>query len=370
MRNVYLWASLALAGVGCSNARTDLDASVGDDAAVMLGTANGTLGPWRSSTTDPAAVPPLPTPRANHCSATANGRLYVIGGNYEPAGSSTFTTLDDVEVADAQADGSLSAWRRAGTLPSAVNGCTATSDGTHLYMVGGIYDDDTKQGQVWSSIIADDGSVGAFTSIGTLPDGRTIVSSHAFVQAGTLFVFDTDLGDEDVDGGTDPGRIVLLRTPLSPFAWTTDAGPSGFIGRAQYAVAAHDVYALGGYLGGDNTVVATGWGAPFSSSTGMGASFAVSSLPQPRSFGAGAGVDDWVFVLGGKTSIFSGAGEPDVYAAHVQADGSLGAFTTLAQMPEGRTNLDAIVVGDYLYATGGGATAGGLDNVFVAQVRF
>lgn len=362
--------------IGCGHHRSGTDASAIMDAAVPIGTANGTLGPWLSSTTNASALPPLPTPRANHCSAAANGHLFVLGGNYLPSGASSFMTLDDVEVADQNADGSLAAWRRAGTLPSPVNGCTATTDGTNLYVVGGIYDDPSKDDQIWSAPIMTDGTVGSFADLGALPAGHDIVSSHAWVASGTLFVFDSTLGDEG-DGGTDSfadeGGIVLLHATLGSTlgAWSIDQGPVGFRGRPQYAVTAHDVYAVGGYVSDDaNTVQVNGFGAPFDPASGMGQSFATGQLPEARAFGAGAGVDSYVFVFGGKDSIFTGAGRPDVYAAQVGSDGTLGAFAAAASMPEGRTNLDAVVLGDYVYATGGGTTGGGLDNVFAAQIRF
>jgi len=336
--------------------------------------ANGSVAAWTSSTTSAATLPPLPTPRANHCSAGANGRLYVLGGNYKPAGAMDFVALDDVEVADQNPDGSLGAWRKAGTLPSMLTGCTATSDGKRLYVVGGLFTDETQRDQVWAAALQADGSLGAFAVVGPMAAGHTIVSSQAFVRDGTLCVFDSTIS---VDG-TGPEGIVLLHAPVVEGAaptlgdWTIDSGPPGFRGRPQYAVTDKNVYALGGYLGGDqgNTVVTDGFGAPFSTSAGMGASFAAAALPAPRAFGAGVGVDDWVFVLGGKTEIFAGAGTPDVFAAQVLGDGTLAPFASIGSMPDGRTNMDAAVVGDFLYVTGGGTTGGGLDNVFAAQVRF
>ncbi len=341
--------------------------------------ANGTIATWSSSTLDAAALPPLPKPRANHCTAAANGRLYVLGGNYKPAGSSTFVSLDDVEVADqrpasgSNKDGSLGAWRLAGSLPGTITGCTATSDGKRLYLVGGLFETESLRGHVWTATIQPDGMVATFVDAGALPAGHTIVSTQAFVRDDVLFVFDSTLS---VDG-TAPEGIVLLHAPIDAGAtlgaWTEDRGPAGFRGRPQYAATDRFVYAMGGYLGGSqgNTVVADGFGAPFDGKTGMGASFDAGALPEPRAFGAGAAVDDFVFVLGGKTAIFNGEGRPEVYAA--KADGStgkLGAFAAVGAMPEGRTNMDAAVLGDFLYVTGGGTTGGGLDNVFAARVRY
>ena len=332
--------------------------------------ANGIVAAWQSSTTNPAALAPLPKPRANHCSAAANGRLYVIGGNYKPVGSMSFVGIDDVQVADQAVDGSLGAWRLAGTLPSALTGCTATSDGRSLYLVGGLFEDEANRNKLWGATIGPDGALGAFTELGPIAAGHTIVSSQAFVRDATLFVFDSTIA---VDGAG-PEGIVLLHAPLTPAlgTWAVDLGPAGFRGRPQYAATEKYVYAFGGYLDGNhqNEVVTDGFGAPFDVKPGLGASFPSSALPAPRAFGAGVGVDDWVYVLGGKTAIFNGKGEVEVYAAQVGAAGALSAFTSVASLPEGRTNLDAVVLGDFLYVTGGGSTGGGLDNVFAARVRF
>jgi hypothetical protein len=378
MRRADFLLGIFLLGCGHHGGSHDGGADQGFDAAVMLGKANGMLGPWMSSDATPSALPPLTTPRANHCSVARAGRLYVMGGNYLPEGASAFMTLGDIQVADQNADGSLSAWRSAGMLPGPVNECTATTDGNNLYLVGGIFDDQTKDGQVWSAAFQADGSVAAFTSLGMLPADHDIVASQAFVRSGTLFVFDTTIGVE-VDAGSDDGGsvegggTVLLHAPIGTTigAWTVDQGPAGFRGRPQFAVTAQNVYALGGYLSDDaNTVVTDGFGAAFSAQSGMGASFPASDLPAPRAFGNGAGVDDWVFVIGGKDSIFTGSGQPDVYAAQVGSDGELAAFTAVASMPEGRTNMDSVVLDNYLYVTGGGLAGGGLDNVFAARVRF
>jgi hypothetical protein len=331
--------------------------------------ANGSLAPWRGSSTEASAVPPLPKPRANHCSTSANGRIYVLGGNYKPAGAQEFVALDDIEVADQNPDGTLSAWRRAATLPSALTGCTAASDGQRVYVVGGLFENEAHRGRVWAATIAADGSLAAPVELGALPEGHTILSTHAFVRDGRLVVFDSTLSVED--GG--PEGIVLLATSLTtPLAWTESRGPMGFRGRPQYAATSTHVYALGGYLGGDqgNEVVADGFGAPFDPTSGLGATFAASALPAPRAFGVGAAVDEWVFVLGGKTAIFNGSGQSEVYAAQVLGDGTLGPFSQIGSLPEGRTNLDAVVAGNYLYVTGGGSTGGGLDTVFSAQIRF
>src|SRR5207302_5251003 len=109
---------------------------------------------------------------------------------------------------------------------------------------------------------------------------------------------------------------------------------------------------------------------PIAADGSIGALFNATPLPVPVSFGEAVAVDDWLFVIGGRAQVFGAAGTRSVYAAPIAADGSLGAWSTLAELPQGRTNHDAVVGGNYLYVTGGGYDGPGLDTVFATRARF
>jgi hypothetical protein len=100
-----------------------------------------------------------------------------------------------------------------------------------------------------------------------------------------------------------------------------------------------------------------------------GAGIPTSKLPAPTAFGEAVAVDDHVFVVGGKPEVFGDASSA-VYSAPIQADGSLGAWTTLAALPMARTNHELVLVRDFLVIAGGASTGGGDANVLVARVRF
>jgi hypothetical protein len=318
----------------------------------------------------------MPTPRANHCSVVANGFLVVIGGNYMPAGKTTFVSIADVHVARIAADGSLGAFKVAGKTPSPVNSCTAASDGKDVYLVDGIFDDMTSGGNVRRATLSDDGDLGAWDTLGALPASVDILYSSARVSNGRLDAFYAELPGSG-DGIALAGASVD-GTTLGPWQHTTWL--SGFRGHPQYAFATLDaslggtsyVYALGGYVSNDagNDVVADGAGAALDAAGVPGKSFAVMPLPKPRSFGQAVGVDDWLFVIGGKESVFGASGSADVVASKVGAGGALDAWSPVASLPEGRTSHSVALGGDFLYVTGGGFDAGGLDTVFVARVRY
>jgi hypothetical protein len=365
---LYRFSALApLAFVACTSGSSappaPIDASV--DAAPSAH-ANGTVEPW-------STLAPMPVPRANHCSVTASGYLVVIGGNYgnEDGG---FTNTNAVDVALLHADGSLGPWTQAGTTPSPVNSCTATAKGSTIYIVDGIYDDMSKSGQVFAASLSTGGMLGAWTSLGALPNGpsgtMTVPYSNAWITsdaASTLYVMDPRLDTLSV--------VATLHVPLEPSfgAWSEDDWLPGFLGHPQYAFTGAYFYVLGGYSSddaGDLSVVGSVHGAPLESNGRVGSAFASQALPSPVDFGAAVAVDGWVFEVGGQNNVFAGPGIPNVVSAEVGSDGQLGKWATQPGLPQGRTSPALTLAGDFLYVTGGGYQAGGLDTVFAARVRF
>lgn len=256
------------------------DAGSRGDAA-PVGVANGTLGAWQSLAT-------MPLPRANHCAVAAGGFLVVIGGNYEPDGGSSFVDIDAVTVAPLHADGSLGAWSQAGTTPSPVSGCTATASGSTIYLVDGIYDDMSDQGQSFSAELSAAGELGPWKSLGALPDGQDAFSSDAWVASDaheTLYIMDSSLT-----------LTAVLRAPTAPAfgSWSEESWLPGFLGRPEYAFTGSFVYAMGGYLSNDagNPGVATVQGVPVKADGTLGSTFTTTSLPGPIMFGQGVAVDD------------------------------------------------------------------------------
>jgi hypothetical protein len=58
-----------------------------------------------------------------------------------------------------------------------------------------------------------------------------------------------------------------------------------------------------------------------------------------------------------------------VYAAKIGEGGVVGDWSVVASLPQGRTSHAIAAHGDFLYVTGGGYDAGGLDSVWSARVR-
>jgi hypothetical protein len=308
----------------------------------------------------------MPVPRANHCSVTVGGYLVVLGGNYMPDGGSSFVALDAVLVAPLHADGTLGAWSQAGSTPSPVSGCTAVASDNTIYLIDGIYDDASDEGQVYSAELSASGTLGSWTTRGPLPNGQDAFYSDAWVASdatSTLYAMDSSMT-----------LTAALRVPTSPSlgSWVEDDWLPGFLGRPEYAFTGDYVYAIGGYTmddAGDNPAVTTVHAAPVEADGSIGAPFTTEPLPAPVTFGKAVAVDGWVFVVGGKASVY-GPGEASTRSSLVGAGGKLGTWTAQASLPQGRTDMALTLAGDFLYLTGGGYDGPGLATVCAARVRF
>jgi hypothetical protein len=335
------------------------DAGDAGDAAsdtAPSGHANGTLGAWQT-------LAPMPLPRANHCAVAANGYLVVIGGNYAAEGG--FVSTDAVDVAPLQADGSIGAWSRAGTTPSPVYECTSAALGSTIYLVDGIYDDMNDEGHVFSAELSSKGSLGPWTPLGPLPAAQDVFASNAW------FATDSAATLVAIDSSSSFTSVLEISTVPKLGTWSQETWLPGFLGRPEYAFTGTFVYAMGGYLSDDagNPTVTTVQGARVAADGKVGTSFETEALPVPITYGEAVAVDDWIFVVGGKATLF-GSGEATTLSSQVGSGGQLGPWKAQASLPQGRTDMALTLAGDFLYQTGGGYTAGGVATVFVARVRF
>lgn len=315
--------------------------------------ATGALDPWR-------AAAPLPTPRANHCSAVVGDTLLVIGGNTKVGAD--FVKTDEIHAGRVAADGTIT-WTLAGRTPSPVTECTATAAGRRVFLLDGLYDRDADARQVFTAELDDLGVLGLFTSFAMLP--QIAISSEATVHAGgTLLMMDTLLPGEG-------DRTVTLRTPTSAPAWTTDDWQIPFRAQAQYAFTDRFAYTLGGYGGDAGNPVATDvYVAPIADAGEIGPATPTTALPTPLAFGEAVAVDDYVFVAGGRGQVLGAPGTTAVFAARVEPDGTLAPWQPLAPLPMPRTNHELAVVGEHLVLAGGAANGPGDATVLTARVRF
>ena len=124
--------------------------------------ADGTVSGWNSTSNLPAA-------RDDSATIAANGFIYAIGGN-----NSSGNSQSDVYYAELNADGTLTSWDTAASLPAARTTASVVANG-YVYAIGGCNNagwdcTGTAQSTVYYAKLNNNGTIGGwFTATNSLP---------------------------------------------------------------------------------------------------------------------------------------------------------------------------------------------------------
>ena len=134
--------------------------------------SDGTLGTWNTTT-------PFTGGRGSHASVVHNGYLYVIGG-YE---NMTDNHLNDVQYAPINADGTVGGWSTTTSFTNVRQGHTSVVHNGHLYVIGG---HDQSSG---SSVFLNDVQYAPISADGTVGSWSTTISFATARHAHTSVVY-------------------------------------------------------------------------------------------------------------------------------------------------------------------------------------
>ena len=289
--------------VACSTSET----TSGTQGSTSSGTGgSGGSGGHGSTCGDPATLPDMECgtlsfavsdvksrKRNHHVTFLANTKagpfIYVIGG---ANGNFPLKNADRFPV---HADGSLEASVDQAPLPIALGGLTGGVVSNVVVVAGGTKGSVVSD-QSYASVIGDDGSLGAWASMGSVLHPR--MHPGAIVNGNSLYVL----------GGFDDPNVWddIVRATVSPdgtvSAWTT-AG----------------------------------------------------KLPGPRSHFSVTRVGDYVYLAGGldKSAFNNPPFLKESWRGHLAADGTLGEWTAMPPLPVALVTHASFFYGGYLYVGGG-----------------
>jgi uncharacterized repeat protein (TIGR01451 family) len=282
---------------------------------------------------------PLPQALADRNALVRGDYLYFIGGK-SPSDSPVAT----IYSARIQAGGQLSAWNIAGQLPVAVYLHATAATETDLYVIGG-WDGSKTRAEVWRAAFGANGTLGAFVKVGDYP---TALDLHdAVIVQNRLYVVGGWTGNDPLNtvyyADLQPGGLGswVAATPLPTSLYRLSA-------------TAHNnrIYVTGGF---DNRNAQSAvYYATVQADGALGSWQATTELPVGIFFHETVIHDGQLTVLGGR----GGTAEYDtVYAAPINANGSLGAWATQAALPESLHRFAAAPVtrngSDFVYVIGG-----------------
>ena len=285
------------------------------------------LGAWTTGTALPAPL------RGSQAIVTKN-RVYLLGGY----NGSTFVTT--VYTAPINSDGTLGSWTTSSSLPAAFYVAQAIATKNRVYVLGG--SNGNSLSSIYTAAINADGTLGTWTAYGTLPTQSSWASS--FITRNRIYL----LGGHDGSNYTSAIWTTQINSDGSLGTWENVGALPGVIHTAAVIVTRNRVYLLSGRNNsGYNNIAYT---APIDSDGILGTWVAAGSPPQTYSGAQAFVTRNRAYLIGGRDA---NAAQTVTYTASVNADGTLGTWTTSNPLPAPNHGCELIVTGSRVYALGG-----------------
>ncbi|MFA5004181.1 MAG: hypothetical protein WC498_02785 [Candidatus Saccharimonadales bacterium] len=317
---------------------------------------NGDLGSWSTTTSMPTA--------GSTVVAVSNGYVYVglscdLGNKLTlPSGCTATTTL---QIGTIASNGSISGWVSGGPTFSVFGSSATSSAGIvaangYLYVAGG-------QGYLatvsYAPIYAS-GSVGTVYTTSPFTAGRAQFGMATY--NGYLYEVGGSLTSTTVASDTQYAKVDQAGTAS---VYTTSANTF------TTAVRGHQTIAYNGFLyvmGGDNAgaPVTTIYGAAINADGSIGAftTTGMTALPSARTFFGAAAYEGYMFIVGGCIVNYGGGTcttvtneLADVYSAPINSNGTIGTWTAQTSISSARFGHSVVAYNGYLYSLGGVNTA-------------
>ena len=300
----------------------------------------------------------LPGTLRQESTVVANGYIYTLGGTL--AGSPTA----NVYFAQIHGDGSIGPWTaNPNPLPAVRLFHTSVVANGYVYVIGGrTAGGGTSVSTVYYAKLNADGSIGPWNTTTSLPFGGTKAAS--VVANGYVYVIGGDQNGT-LQGSFEYAKLNADGT-LGP--WVTNATgvpDAGGIDAPSAVVANGYLYVIGGTSGTSGGTTSTVYYASINANGSIGSWSTTASLPTTLDKSAGAVVANGnIYQLGG----FNGSNPiSSVFYAKVQSNGTLGAWATNANsLPDTRDFAASTLANGYVYVLGGNNGVSDQSTVYYA----
>jgi N-acetylneuraminic acid mutarotase len=313
---------------------------------------DGTLGAWQFTSN-------MNVSRWKNHAVTGNGYIYVVGG----------VRPDDVyerniECAKVNTDGTLGAWTLTNIYIPAAGAMQAVSKEGYLYVIGGSDGTNPYYKTVLKAQMTANGGLGEWQSVEPMNYGRAWHGAYA--TDSSIYV----LGGRMVDSSFSNSVEFLANESVASTASTwTFATTTLNKGREAFSLipAKGYLYALGGVADYYSNWLKTIERAPINADGSVGTWTNIGNLPGNWAHGSALLINDNIYIVGGQPC--EGGDSNIVYKAQVNSDGSLGAWVSLNSMPNSIVDPGVVYVNGYLYVLGGAHFGGYARDVYRAQVN-
>ncbi len=291
----------------------------------------GTASAWTATTS-------LTTARRAHTTVAYNGYLYTMGGT-----TTGNISLNDVQYAPINANGTVGAWTATTSFPTAREFHTSVAYKGYLYVMGGYggaYLNDVQYAPINAN-----GTIGVWTATTSLTAGRAYHTS--VVYNGYLYV---------MGGVDDVGYMALNDVRYAPInangtigSWTaTTSFATARYGHTSVVYNGY-LYIMGGTDDGGGNINDVQY-APINANGTIGTWTATTSLTPARYYHTSVVYNGYLYVIGGYNGVSK---TNDVQYAPINANGTIGTWTATTAFTTASYHLKAVVYNGYLYIMGG-----------------
>ncbi|MEI9914395.1 MAG: hypothetical protein WDN66_05495 [Candidatus Saccharibacteria bacterium] len=294
--------------------------------------ANGSLGTWQSLTN-------LSANTQDESSVAYNGVIYVIGGDN---GVSNSTTVNYAAIRPA---GYLSTAVATTGLPTATYEATSAVYNGYIYELAGATSSGSWSTTVDYAPISSSGTIGAWTATTSLPTSLDLSTTE--VYNGYIY----ELGGSANGAATAVVNYAPISSSGTIGAWTATTSLSTAVYGETSAVYNGYMYILGGVGSSQQSTV---YYSAIATAGTLGTWTATTSLPTTYVYSTTVINGGYIYEIGGSAA---GSATTAVYYAPINSSGTIGSWTSTANLPAANYQASAVTCNGYVYYLGGRTTS-------------
>jgi N-acetylneuraminic acid mutarotase len=218
---------------------------------------DGTLGTWVSDTSLPVAL-------QSASAITICNKVYLIGGS-----NTAFVGLNSVYVSTINSDGTLGTWSSYGTLPGSTHSPAVIVTKNRIHVIGGYHNGAIST--VYSAVVNIDGSIGVWSTGTALP--ITLYQCSTLVTKNRVYL----IGGNNGTSARSTVYTAFINNDGTLSSWTADTSLPGALSGSSCFVSKNRVYVFCGHNG--TTYVSTAYTAPINADGTLGTWVAATSTP-------------------------------------------------------------------------------------------
>ena len=264
-------------------------------------------------------------------------------------------------IAHALSTGSIQSWNSTTVMPSDLHSASSVVYNGYVYEIGGIEGNSSAVNTVYYAPLNADGTVGTWNTTTALPNvlyGATSVATNGYVY---------EIGGDNFSGVVNTVYYAPLNSNGTVGNWQSTSSLPIALFYATSVTYNGYVYEIGG-IEGNSSAVNTVYYAPLNANGTVGNWTSTTVLPSGLENSTSVVYNGYVYEIGGIEGNSSAVNT--VYYAPLNSNGTVGNWTATTVLPNALYNATSVATNGYVYEIGGiGNTTGTTNTVYYAPLN-